>query len=33
VVPQELQAAIDTLLREFPAQVSGAADRQAAVTK
>ncbi|SOZ20539.1 putative hybrid sensor histidine kinase [Cupriavidus taiwanensis] len=33
VVPQELQAAIDTLLREFPAQVSSAADRQAAVTK
>lgn len=30
VVPQELQAAIDTLLREFPAQVKRAEDRQGA---
>ncbi|SPC16424.1 putative hybrid sensor histidine kinase [Cupriavidus taiwanensis] len=30
VVPQELQAAIDTLLREFPAQVKRAEDRQRA---
>ncbi|SOZ38249.1 hybrid sensor histidine kinase/response regulator [Cupriavidus neocaledonicus] len=33
VVPQELQAAIDTLLREFPARSQEAADRQTAVTK
>lgn len=33
VVPQELQAAIDTLLRELPTQADLAADRRAAVAK
>ncbi|MDK3022080.1 hybrid sensor histidine kinase/response regulator [Cupriavidus taiwanensis] len=33
VVPQELQTAIDTLMRGFPQQVERAEDRQAAVAK